>query len=45
MWLGGHDVENHAATREAVEHLRDVALMFKRAADELSGLLNSGQLA
>ncbi|MFZ2012622.1 MAG: hypothetical protein WAV00_02270 [Nocardioides sp.] len=33
------------ATRETVEHLRDVAGLFRRAADALSGLLQAGELA
>jgi hypothetical protein len=42
--LGRNGSEEYHATRETVEELRDLAGMFKAAADELSGLLHSGEL-
>jgi hypothetical protein len=44
VFLGGDGCEEYPATRETIEHLRDLALMLKQASDGLSGLLVSGEL-
>jgi len=44
VFSGGDGAEDYPATRETVEHLRDVARMLREASDELSGLLQSGEL-
>ena len=44
VFLGRDGAEEYPATRETVEELRDIAVMFRQAADELSGLLHSGEL-
>jgi hypothetical protein len=44
VFLGRNGSEEYPATRETVEELRDVAVMFRQAADELSGLPLSGEL-
>jgi len=36
--------KRYPVTRETVEHLRDVARMLREASDELSGMLQSGEL-
>jgi hypothetical protein len=42
--LGGNLSVELPATRASVEELRDIAGMLRQAADELSGLLQSGEL-
>jgi hypothetical protein len=44
VFLGRNGAEEYPATRETVEHLRDLARMLREASDELSGLLQSGEL-
>lgn len=43
-FIGRNGAEEYPATRETVEHLRDVAGMLREAADQLSGMLHSGEL-
>jgi hypothetical protein len=46
LWLTGNDDSLKVpATRETVERLRDLALMLKRASDEMAGLLVAGELS
>jgi hypothetical protein len=44
VFLGRNGAEHYPAKRETVEHLRDLARMLQRAAGELSGLLQGGEV-